>query len=180
MTGERPAGDDPREDAVRVETAEQLRAVSNLVRHRVLAVLRDEPATITQVAERLGIAKGSSSYHMRVLERAGIVHVVRTRKVRGVLERYYAIAGRGIQLPEPVAGQRDVLMQHALDDLATAEQGSERYVRLGHSRLSEDQFAEFERRLEALLDEMIEARDPAAPAATVAVAFFRPGPGAAR
>ena len=163
-----------------METADQLRAVSNLVRHRILAVLRDEPATITQVAERLAIAKGSSSYHIRVLERAGLARVVRTRKVRGVEERYYAIAARSIELPEPVAGQRDVLMQHAIDDLATAEEGSPRYVRLGHSRLSEAQFAEFERRLEDLLDEMAGARDPEAPAATVAVAFFRPGPGAAR
>ena len=67
-----------------VTTDEQLRAVSNLTRHRIMAVLRFEPATITQIAERVGLAKGSSSYHVRLLERAGLVKVVRTRKVRGV------------------------------------------------------------------------------------------------
>lgn len=66
-----------------VTTDEQLRAVSNLTRHRIMAVLRFEPATITQIAERVGLAKGSSSYHVRLLERAGLVKVVRTRKVRG-------------------------------------------------------------------------------------------------
>jgi predicted ArsR family transcriptional regulator len=30
-------------------------------------MLRDGPATATQIAERLGIAKGSSHYHVRVL-----------------------------------------------------------------------------------------------------------------
>ena len=44
-----------------VTTDEQLRAVSNLVRHRIMAVLRFEPATITHIADRVGLAKGSSS-----------------------------------------------------------------------------------------------------------------------
>lgn len=180
MTGDDQAGYVPPHDTVHVETTDQLRAVSNVVRHRVLAVLRDGPATITQVADQLGIAKGSSSYHMRVLERAGIVHVVRTRKVRGVLERYYAHVGKSIELPEPAAGQRDVLLRHALDDLSTAPEGSHRFVRLQHTRISETQFEEFERRLAGLLDELRDARDADEAAATVAVAFFRPGPGAAR
>lgn len=76
-----PADDLP--ETIHVTTDEQLRAVSNLTRHRIMAVLRFEPATITQIAARVGLAKGSSSYHMRLLERAGLVKVVRTRKVRG-------------------------------------------------------------------------------------------------
>jgi DNA-binding transcriptional ArsR family regulator len=174
-------GDDytPPDDAVHVRTTEQLRAVSNLVRHRVLAVLRDGPATITQVAERLDLAKGSSSYHVRVLERAGLIHVVRTRKVRGVVERYYAHAARRIVLPDAAPGQANVLMRHALADLETASEDSS-WVRMQHTRIGEAQFAEFERRLGALLDELRDARDPDEPAVTAAVAFFRPGPGAAR
>lgn len=76
-----PNDDVPR--TLHVTTDEQVRAVSNLTRHRIMAVLRFEPATITQIAERVGLAKGSSSYHVRLLERAGLVKVVRTRKVRG-------------------------------------------------------------------------------------------------
>ncbi|WP_033290595.1 ArsR/SmtB family transcription factor [Amycolatopsis jejuensis] len=180
MTGEDDAGYVPPEEAVHIRTTEQLRAVNNLVRHRVLAVLRDGPATITQIADRLDLAKGSSSYHVRVLERAGLVHVVRTRQVRGVIERYYAHVARRIDLPEPVGGERDVLLQHAVADLATAPDDAPRYVRMQHTRLADAQFAEFERRLGELLDELRDARDADAPAATVAVAFFRPGPGAAR
>lgn len=77
-----PTDDHPPE-TFHVTTDEQLRAVSNLTRHRIMAVLRFEPATITQIAERVGLAKGSSSYHVRLLERAGLIKVVRTRKVRG-------------------------------------------------------------------------------------------------
>lgn len=101
-----------------------------------MAVLRFEPATITQIAGRVGLAKGSSSYHARQLERAGLVKVVRTRKARGVTERYYAMAARAIVLPDPGAGQPDVLMRHAVADLEAAPVDGERYVRMAHLRLT--------------------------------------------
>ncbi len=140
-------------ETLRVTTDEQLRAVSNLTRHRIMAVLRFEPATITQIAERVGLAKRSSSYHVRLLERAGLVKVVRTRKVRGVTERYYAMAARTIALPDPGEGAPDVLMRHAVADLEASPTDGEGHVRMAHLRLTEEQFAELGARLQALADE---------------------------
>ncbi|MQY10829.1 hypothetical protein SRB5_09420 [Streptomyces sp. RB5] len=168
-----PTGDLP--DALHVTTAEQLRAVSNLTRHRIMAVLRFEPATITQIADRVGLAKGSSSYHVRLLERSGLVKVVRTRKVRGVTERYYAMAARSIVLPEPGEGGPDVLMRHAVADLEESPAG-ERHVRMAHLRLTEEQFAELAARLAALADEYRELSDPSLPDASLVFALFHPAP----
>ncbi|WP_250037183.1 ArsR/SmtB family transcription factor [Paractinoplanes maris] len=165
---------DDRPGTFHVTTDEQLRAVSNLTRHRIMAVLRFEPATITQIADRVGLAKGSSSYHVRLLERAGLVKVVRTRKVRGVTERYYAMAARSIELPDPGEGGPDVLMRHAVADLEAAPAASERHVRMAHLRLSEDQFAELGARLQALADEYREVSDPALPDVSLVFALFRP------
>jgi DNA-binding transcriptional ArsR family regulator len=159
-------------DAVHITTDEQLRAVNNLVRHRILGILRDGPATITQVAEKLDLLKGSSSYHMRLLERAGLIRVVSTRKVRGVTERYYAHAARRIVLPNP--GQSNVLVRHALADLEAAPPDAPNLVRLQHARLSANRFEEFRTRLDALLDELRDDSQPEEPAATLAVALFRP------
>lgn len=156
-----------------VTTDEQLRAVSNLTRHRIMAVLRFEPATITQIAERVGLAKGSSSYHVRLLERAGLVKVVRTRKVRGVTERYYAMAARAIVLPDPGEGGPDVLMRHAVADLEASPVG-ERHVRMAHLRLTDEQFAQLGARLEALADEYRELSDPSLPDASLVFALFHP------
>ncbi|GAA4605573.1 hypothetical protein GCM10023107_72570 [Actinoplanes octamycinicus] len=167
--------DDP-DQTFHVTTAEQLRAVSNLTRHRIMAVLRFEPATITQIAERVGLAKGSSSYHVRLLERAGLVKVVRTRKVRGVTERYYAIAAASIALPDPGVGEPDVLMRHAVADLEAAPTG-ERHVRMAHLRLTDAQFTELGKRLQALADEYRALSDPALPDVSMVFALFRPARG---
>lgn len=166
--------DDPPE-TFHVTTEEQLRAVSNLTRHKIMAVIRFEPATITQIAAQVGLAKGSSSYHVRLLERAGLVKVVRTRKVRGVTERYYAMAAQAIELPDPVAGQPDVLMRHAVADLEASTDG-ERFVQLAHLRLTAEQFAGLGKRLEALAEEYRELSDPSLPDVSLAFALFRPAP----
>lgn len=133
-----------------------------------------EPATITQIAERVGLAKGSSSYHVRLLERAGLVKVVRTRKVRGVTERYYAMAARTIALPDPGEGGPDVLMRHAVADLEASPVDGERHVRMAHLRLTEEQFGQLGARLQALADEYRELSDPSLPDASLIFALFHP------
>ncbi|MDD9381155.1 winged helix-turn-helix domain-containing protein [Streptomyces sp. ZAF1911] len=167
-----PADEVP--ETFHVTTDEQLRAVSNLARHRIMSVLRFEPATITQIAARVGLAKGSSSYHVRLLERAGLVKVVRTRKVRGVTERYYAMAARSIVLPDPGEGGPDLLMRHAVADLEAAPREGERHVGMAHLRLTEEQFAELGARLEALADEYRELSDPSLADVSLVFALFRP------
>jgi DNA-binding transcriptional ArsR family regulator len=167
-----PADDLP--DTFHVSTDEQLRAVSNLTRHRIMAVLRFEPTTITQIAERLGLAKGSSSYHVRLLERAGLVKVVRTRKVRGVVERYYAMAARSIELPDPGEGGPDVLMRHAVADLEASPTDGERHVGMAHLRITEEQFKELGARLRALADEYRGLSDPSLPDTSLVFALFHP------
>jgi DNA-binding transcriptional ArsR family regulator len=175
-----PVGPEPAEDVVELTTDEQLRAVNNLVRHRIIRLLRDGPATITQIAQKLDLLKGSSSYHVRLLERAGIVHVVSTRKVRGVTERYYAPTTRAIRLPDPAPGTPDVLMRHVLADLESAPADPHRLVRLQRARIGAARFAEFTERLEALMDELGAATTPEEGEVALAVAFFRPkDPGAA-
>ncbi|WP_221891216.1 ArsR family transcriptional regulator [Microbispora sp. KK1-11] len=159
-----------------VTTDEQLRAVSNLTRHRIMAMLRFEPATITQIAQRMGLAKGSSSYHVRLLERAGLVKVVGTRKVRGVTERYYAMTARSIELPDPGPGQPDVLLRNAVADLEASSADGERHVRMAHLRLTEEQFTELGARLQALADEYRALSDPSLPDVSLIFALFRPAP----
>ncbi|MGW1468137.1 ArsR/SmtB family transcription factor [Streptomyces sp. NPDC002308] len=170
MTTDEPPG------AFHVTTDEQLRAVSNLTRHRIMAALRFEPATITQIAERVGLAKGSSSYHVRLLERAGLVKVVRTRKVRGVTERYYAMAAREIVLPDPGQGGPDALMRHAVADLEASPVGGERHIGMAHLRLTGEQFTELGARLQALAEEYRELSDPSLPDASFVFALFHPAP----
>jgi DNA-binding transcriptional ArsR family regulator len=64
-------------------------ALADELRVRILAITRERPASTTELARLLRRPKGTVGYHLKVLERAGLVRVVRTRRVRAVTEKYY-------------------------------------------------------------------------------------------
>jgi DNA-binding transcriptional ArsR family regulator len=84
----------------------QFKAMGHPVRQRLLFVL-GEPATISQLAARLDLAKGTVSHHLKVLRDAGMVAVIETRKVRGGTEQYYRRSAARLDIapkaPEPLA-----------------------------------------------------------------------------
>lgn len=169
-----PESAEPPEDLLHIETDQQLHAIGNLTRHRMLRVLRDGPATVTQVAARLGIAKGSSNYHMKVLAKAGFVHVVDTRKVRGVTELYYGVLDKVIALPSGGPGQPEHLMRLALADVESAPLGAEKDMRFKLLRLSPANFEIARAKLHALHAELTALNDPTQPAADFFYALYRP------
>jgi DNA-binding transcriptional ArsR family regulator len=55
--------------------------------------------SVTELAERLGRPKGTVAYHVDILRDAGVLKVVRTRRVRAVEERYYGRVARSYVFP---------------------------------------------------------------------------------
>ena len=166
---------DPAPDAdsdLVVETAAQLHAVGNLVRQRILRVLRESPATVTQVAKYLAITKGNAGHHMKVLAEAGFVRVVDTRKVRGVTELYYGPVGKRVVWPG--SGGPDPLARLALAEIEAAPAGSPGAGALRFLRLSPADFETASAKLHALYDEICALHDPEQPAAAFYFALFRP------
>ncbi|GIE90011.1 hypothetical protein Are01nite_64910 [Actinoplanes regularis] len=170
-----PAGEVPaaESDQIALSSDLQLRAISNVVRHRILAFLLSGPATIAQISEAQGLLKGSTSYHLRILQDAGLVQVVSTRKVRGVQERTYGRTAKKLVLPDPGAGQPDIVMRNALADLESAPADS-RLVELRHLRLDDAAFDELATRLRALTREFSARSTPDSAAADVAIMLYRP------
>ena len=81
-------------DTLVVSEPAQLRALGDEVRGRIIALLRERAASASELAGLLEMPKGTVGHHLKVLERAGLVHVVRTRRVRAVTEKYYGRVAR--------------------------------------------------------------------------------------
>ncbi|TMD52568.1 MAG: winged helix-turn-helix transcriptional regulator [Chloroflexi bacterium] len=58
---------------------EALRALSDGNRRRILALVRDQPRAVGEIADRLGVSQQIASHHLRVLRRAGLVSEQRVR-----------------------------------------------------------------------------------------------------
>ena len=94
MAHSTPPHDYDAPDTFVVSEPAQLRALGDEVRTRIVGLLRERAASASELGELLEMPKGTVGHHLKVLERAGLIHVVRTRQVRAVTEKYYGRVGR--------------------------------------------------------------------------------------
>src|ERR671916_2240270 len=86
---EMPVADYEADEVLVVSEPEQLRALADDLRSKLVARLRHRARSTQELAVELGIPKGTVGHHLKVLERAGLIRVVRTRRVRALTEKYY-------------------------------------------------------------------------------------------
>lgn len=111
-----------------VEDPRQLRALANDLRARIVTLLRERAASTTELAQALSTPKGTVGHHLKVLEEAGLIRVVRTRKVRALTEKYYGRVARLFVLksdetmPDELRGGAiaAMMLRRAADELIAA------------------------------------------------------------
>lgn len=108
-----------------VEDPDQLIVGLTPLRRRLLNAL-GEPASATQLADRLGLPRQKVNYHLRVLERAGLIELAELRQRRGCTERVLRRSADAFVvdpdvLPAVVEPRRESVIQradaHAADHL---------------------------------------------------------------
>jgi DNA-binding transcriptional ArsR family regulator len=159
MRGERKRLDYELDHVLEVRRPEQFRAVGDPTRQRIISLLSERAATTSQLAEALGQPKGSVGHHLKVLEEAGLIRVVRTRQVRAITEKYY---GRTARFFEFIGGDLDLpeeqafhLLRQAMNEYALPE-SEERFsdvLTLRHARIPASRAEEYSKRLLELADE---------------------------
>ena len=87
-----------------IEKPDQAGALLHPLRLELLK-LTDEPRTCTDLAEALGETPQRIYYHVKVLERAGVLEKVEERKVRGISEGYYRATARSFWLSPRLVGR---------------------------------------------------------------------------
>jgi DNA-binding transcriptional ArsR family regulator len=84
---------DLEEDLV-VSSPQQLRAMADPLRSTILDLLLERAATVAELAQAVNRAKSTVAHHVNVLVDAGMLRVVRTRRVRAIDERFYGRTAR--------------------------------------------------------------------------------------
>lgn len=93
-------------DRLVVTRAEQVRALAHPLRTTILGLLTERAASVAELAEATGRPRGTVAHHVGVLHAAGLLQVVRTRRVRAVEERFYGRAARTVTIA--VEGHEDL------------------------------------------------------------------------
>jgi DNA-binding transcriptional ArsR family regulator len=151
-------------DSVEVVTPGQLRALADPLRMTLLDLVLERAATVAELAEAVGRPKSSVAHHVNVLGDAGLLRVVRTRKVRAIDERFYGRTGRTIQISvRRLPGDTDIPvcingLSVAAAESVPAHEADDLYTTLRHVRIPRDKAAEFWKRVEELTREFSQLR----------------------
>src|SRR5215470_12307199 len=92
--GRNPLPDYELADRVALTRPAQVKALSHPLRTTILGLLHERAATVSELAVALERPKSTVAHHVKVLDDAGLVQVVRTRRVRAIEERFYGRTAR--------------------------------------------------------------------------------------
>src|SRR5258707_15033217 len=81
-------------DTVEVSTPAQLRAIADPLRSTILDLVLERAATVAELAAAVDRPKSTVAHHVNVLVEAGMLRVVRTRRVRAIDGPYSGPTGR--------------------------------------------------------------------------------------
>jgi DNA-binding transcriptional ArsR family regulator len=146
-------------DRIALTTPAQVRAISHPVRTTILHLLHERAATVSDLAVALERPKSTVAHHVKVLAEAGLLQVVRTRRVRAIEERFYGRTARlfyvGVErTPEGDELPRDFNdFEVAAAESAAAFRDGKLWGFIRHARISEAQASEFWERMAELVTE---------------------------
>lgn len=168
-----------------IRDLETLRVVADPLRAQLIELLIQEPMTIRQAAEKLGLAPSKLYYHFGLLEKHGLIEVAETRTVANLIEKVYRATASEIDVEKDLlnfatregkeginalvastidATREDLLRSLQARDLAIEQGAPEQPRRVivtrAISRIPESRANEFTERLSALMHEF-EAADRA-------------------
>jgi DNA-binding transcriptional ArsR family regulator len=147
------------EDLRVVSSPHELRAMFEPLRGTILGLVLERAATVGELATALGRPKSTVAYHVGVLMDAGMLKVVRTRRVRAIDERFYGRTARIFYVG--AIDERDrplVSVNHlavAAAESAPAFEADDLRAIMHHARIPRERVAEFWDRVLALTREFM-------------------------
>ena len=142
-------------ERMEVSTPRQLRAMADPLRGTILDLLLERAATVAELAAAVDRPKSTVAHHVD----AGMLRVVRTRRVRAVEERYYGRTARMFYVGVVSQPGADKTLVHAnalsvaAAESVPAHEADDLTSSLRHARITGDQAAAFWLRVDALLRE---------------------------
>ena len=146
-------------DRIALTTSAQVKAIGHPLRTTILSLLHERAATVTELSVAVERPKSTVAHHVKVLTEAGLVQVVRTRRVRAIEERFYGRTARMFYVAAERSPDGDDLPRDFNDFEVAAEESAEAYRDgklwgfIRHARVSEAQVSEFWERMAELVAE---------------------------
>jgi DNA-binding transcriptional ArsR family regulator len=146
------------EDRIVVTKPAELRAMADPLRTTILDLLLERAATVAELAAAVGRPKSTVAYHVNVLVAAGMLRVVRTRRVRAIDERFYGRTARlffvgKVPLEEITPPPWTNYLTDAANESMAAYHADTMFALLRHARIPRERAVMFWQRVEEVVQD---------------------------
>ncbi len=162
-------------DVFLVEELDTLKVLADPLRLRIRELM-EKPTTVKVVAEKLDIPPTKLYYHINLLEKHGLIVLVDTRIVSGIIEKHYQIAAKTVKVAKHLLSTgadpegeglnlaigtlldttREELLESARANMVEWDDEGERHkglsLHMGTLNLTQEQAADFYNELETLVN----------------------------
>lgn len=162
-------------DVFLVEELDTLKVLADPLRLRIRELM-EKPTTVKVVAEKLDIPPTKLYYHINLLEKHGLIVLVDTRIVSGIIEKHYQIAAKTVKVAKHLLSTgadpegeglnlaigtlldstREELLESARANMVEWDDEGERHkglsLHMGTLNLTQEQAADFYHELETLVN----------------------------
>ena len=159
VTGNSTPPDYDLADRIALTRPAQVKAIGHPLRTTILGLLHERAATVTELAVAVERPKSTVAHHVKVLSEAGLVQVVRTRRVRAIEERFYGRTARMFYVSSSGARRARTCLGTSTTSRSppasrpTAFHDGKLWGFIRHARISEAQASDFWERMAELVAE---------------------------
>lgn len=159
VAGNPPVPDYELADRIALTRPSQVKAMGHPLRTTILSLLHERAATVSELAGAVERPKSTVAHHVKVLTEAGLLQVVRTRRVRAIEERFYGRTARMFYVGVERTPDGDEVtldfndFEVAARESAAAYQDGKLWGFIRHARISERQASDFWERMAELVAE---------------------------
>src|SRR6476661_9116342 len=145
-------------DTAELTTPAQLRAIADPLRSSLLDLVLERAATVAELAAAVGRPRSTVAHHVGVLVDAGLLKVVRTRRVRAIEERFYGRTARAfyigtVPLEQVTPPPWSNYLADAAAESESAYHADTMWANHRHARITRERANEFWQRVDEVIQE---------------------------
>ena len=140
-----------------VEKPQDIRLIYSEKHNMILRLVMESELSISDIAKKLNLNPGSVYYHLKELEKHGLVKQVREEKKGGIVKKYYRSAARRILLDSPNFNLREQVNFNVRDQIDRVIRSIEYlgyHLPPENREDAEEMLARYDKRMRDLLLEM--------------------------
>ncbi|MEK4395133.1 winged helix-turn-helix domain-containing protein [Mammaliicoccus sp. FSL K6-3158] len=152
-----------------INTFEKLKCISDQLRMKISMLLIEREMTATEIGKHLNIPKAKIFYHLKELERYGMVKINRTEVKGSNVYKYYVATHNGFKVNPQLLNEYRDEVSDSTKDMVTSQinrtidvlnqygliMDDEQLIsKTVQAKWSQNQFDTFKQKLDALIDEV--------------------------